>query len=126
MNSEIMINKKSRRRFLLGAVEDPLGSAHSLGEAVIAPGDDGTCKLHQTYNLQSLCSICILVDQVSQEIHSLSAVHTEVQETNWICRVIPFPDYQHCLHLVEKFHSTVELLETAVYSRKMKQVAFGP
>ena len=111
---------------LFRSVEDPLGSTHSLGEAVIAPGDDGTCKLHQTYNLQSLCSICILVDQVSQETHSLSAVRTEVRDTSWICRVISSPDCQHCLHLVEKFHSIVELLETAVDSQKMKQVAFGP
>lgn len=106
-------------------MEDPLGSRYSLGEAVSAPGDDGICKLHQIYNLQSLCSICILADQVSQEIHSLSAVHTEVQETNWICRVIAFPDFLHWLHLVGKFHSIVEPLETVVDSQEMKQVPFG-
>lgn len=106
-------------------MEDPLGSRYSLGEAVNAHGDDGICKLHQIYSLQSLCSICIPVDQVSQEIHSLSAVHTEVQEMNWICRLIAFPDFLHCLHLVEKFHSIVELLETVVDSQEMKQVPFA-
>jgi hypothetical protein len=67
---------------LLDELEDPLDLRHNLEAAVISPWDDGTCTLHRIYNLLSSCNIGILVDQVSQEIHSLSAVHIEAQETN--------------------------------------------
>ena len=78
---------------LRDVLEDPLDLRHNLEAAVISPVDDGTCTLHRIYNLLSSCNIGILVGQVSQEIHSLSATHIEAQEMNWICRVITFPGF---------------------------------
>ena len=40
---------------------------------------DETYKLHQIYNLQSSCKIGTRAGQVSPEIHSLSAMHKNLQ-----------------------------------------------
>lgn len=48
---------------------------HSQEQVLIYHVDDGTDRLHQTYNLQSSCRIGIQADQVSQEICSPSAEH---------------------------------------------------
>jgi hypothetical protein len=50
----------------------------------------------------------------------LSATHIEAHDMNWICRVTTFPDFLHCLHLVEKFHRFVEPQVIAADSEKME------
>jgi hypothetical protein len=87
---------------------------------MFSPEDDETCTLPRIYNPLSSYNIGILVDQVSQEIHFLSATHIEAHDTNWIRRVTTFPDFLHCLHLVEKFHRFVEPQVTAADSEKME------
>lgn len=108
---------------LLDELEDPLDLRHNPEEALISPGDDGTCTLNRIYNHLSSCNIGILVHQVSQEIHYLSATHIEAQETK-ICMVIAFPDFLHLLRFVVKFHRFVEPQVTAADPGKMEQIAF--
>jgi hypothetical protein len=107
---------------LLDAAEDPLDSIHNQGEATFSPEDDEICTQPRIYNPLSSYNIGILVDQVSQEIHFLPAPHIEAQGMNWICRVTTFPDFLHCLHLVEKFHRFVEPQVIAADSEKMEHM----
>lgn len=58
------------------------GSIHSLEPEVVFLLDDGIYILHQTYSLQSSCKIGIQAGQVSQEIHSPSAMRNTLQGQN--------------------------------------------
>lgn len=71
-----MENKTEKQRGNSPDVKGGLwDSKHNLEQGSVFLWDDGTYKPHQTYNLQFSYKTGIQAVQVSQEIHSLSAMH---------------------------------------------------
>ena len=95
---------------LLDVVGGPMDLAHNLELELVSPQDDETCRLHQTYSLQSSCRTGIQVDQASQEICSLWGLHTCLQEQDLVDKTEISHELQYLSHLAAGHYKTEQSL----------------